>query len=419
MGFFNDLYKRLAGTDREAVDDLKVLFADPEPNMLDGHKRLLRSQRPKWKGLYATSGTAALELLAAYNPVFLVTELGLKTLDGTELLSHAQKFFPETVRIVLSSESDPEAESILRATQSAHQFLVKPCKPETLLAKIEQACLLRRLLRNPALAKIIGGIPHLPSLPPLYYELLGALDSENASLEDIGNIIARDVSMTTRVLHLVNSAFFGLPRRVATPQEAAILLGINIIKSLVLYVKLFFTAPDSPIPGLSLDEIWAHSTLTASLAREITREMGGDRRQLEEAMLGGMLHDVGKLLILDQASYLRATQRRMEEEKLPFWQAEYREHEASHAEIGAYLLGIWGLPDVTVLTVACHHRPLQIPPEGFSPVTAVHVANALLETRAGRPTKVDSEYLGFLGLTDHMKEWETMADRVYERSQRR
>jgi len=419
MGFFNDLYKRLTGADREAVTELKVLFADPEPNMLDGHRRLLRSQRPGWQGYYATSGTAALELLAVHNPVFLVTELGLKTPDGSELLSHTQRFFPETVRIVLSSESDPEAESILRATQSAHQFLVKPCKPETLLTKIEQACLLRRLLRNPSLAKVIGGIPHLPSLPPLYYELLAALDSENASLEDIGNIIARDVSMTTRVLHLVNSAFFGLPRRVAAPQEAAILLGVNIIKSLVLYVKLFFTAPESPIPGLSLDDLWAHSTLTASLAREITREMGGDRRALEEAMLGGMLHDVGKLLVMDQGSYIRAVTRRMDEEKLPFWQAEYREFETSHAEIGGYLLGIWGLPDVTVLTVACHHRPLQIPPEGFSPLTAIHVANALLETRAGRPTKPDSEYLSFLGLTDHLRSWEILADHAWERSKRR
>lgn len=227
----------------------KLLFVDPDMNALDAYRRLLKSMRPNWSGSYAANGREAIQIMRKSKPDVLVTELKMTIENDADLLKAVQKFYPDVIRIVLSSESDAQAETILRATQSAHRFLAKPCKGVVLLAHIEQAVELRKILFSEELRKIIGGIPYLPSLPQLYHELLKAMESPMVSVADLGDIIARDVSMTTRVLHLVNSAFFGLPRQVSNPRDAAVMLGLNVLKSLILYVKLFFAAPDSKIPA--------------------------------------------------------------------------------------------------------------------------------------------------------------------------
>ncbi len=394
-----------------------VLFVDPEPNVLDGHRRMMRSLRPNWVPFYAASGVEATVALQRNGIHAVISEIGVKSQDGSELVAYVQKHWPQIIRIVLSSETDGESQGILRSTQAAHQFLVKPCKGDALLTRIEQAIELRTLLKNPELQKIVTGLPYLPSLPPLYHELIAAIEDPDTSLEAIGDIVAKDVSMTTRVLHLVNSAFFGLPRKITRPQEAAVLLGLNTIKSLVLYVKLFFAAPDSPIPGLSLDDLWAHSSLCATVARDLVKHEGGDRRMQEDAMLAGMLHDLGKLLILDERRYVNAVIQRMSD-GTTFADAEYAEFNTSHAEIGAYLLGLWGLPDVIVQAVACHQRPQLLTQTEFSPVTAVHVANAVLNAKGNEAPAVDAEYLSRIGAGRKLAQWQQVAKTTIERVKR-
>ncbi|HEY9070174.1 MAG TPA: response regulator [Candidatus Ozemobacteraceae bacterium] len=379
-----------------------ILFVDRDRNVLDGLRRLIRSMRLEWETLYVETPAEATALLAGQPFDALVADLNLPPVYGGHLLVYTRNHHPEVARLVLSAEADNESDLLLQSTQAAHQFLAKPCQAAQLVAAINRAVGLRRLLKRPELLKVIGGIPHLPSLPPLYTELVRALESERTSIDQIGAIIAKDVSMTGRVLQLVNSAFFGLPRRVTNPAEATQLLGTNVIKSLVLYVKLFFTAPDSPLPGLSLDEIWAHSSQASVLARAIVRAEKGSGRMAEEAMLGGMMHDIGKLLMLDIPAYMRPVQRRMAAGKT-FPDAEYAEFSVSHAEIGGYLLALWGLPDTVVEAVAGHHRPARQAQATLSPLIAVHVANAFLE-HPDAPA-LDRTAIDAAGLTSRIPAW--------------
>jgi HD-like signal output (HDOD) protein len=392
----------------------RILFVDPDNRVLDGHRRLLKALRPSWTARFVGSGRAAMQALNESRVDILVTELNMPVENGVDLLKAVQKSQPEVIRIVLSSEPDSQAETVLRATQSAHRFLVKPCKGEVMLSHIEQAVELRKIIGSHELREIISGIPYLPSLPQLYHDLVAALESESVSVADIGDIIARDVSMTGRVLHLVNSAFFGLPRKISNPREAAVLLGVNVLKSLVLYVKLFFAAPDSGLPGLSLDELWAHSSKTARLGREIARDLGVNARGQEDAFLAGMLHDVGKLLLLDRPGYLRRISLvQAEEDNCPFYAAEYKEFSASHAELGGYLLGLWGLPDQVVEAVACHHRPSRIPGELSPVLVSACVANSLLCRCSDGRAEIDKKLMEIQEVSRMLAKWQALAGRIH------
>jgi len=393
----------------------RLLFVDPDTNALDAYKRLLKALRPTWSASYAANGREAIQIMRKLKPDAMITELNMTIENDTDLLKAVQKFYPDVIRIVLSSESDAQAETILRATQSAHRFLAKPCKGEVLLANIEQAAELRKILNSRELRELISGMPYLPSLPQLYHELISAMESPMVSVADLGEIIARDVSMTTRILHLVNSAFFGLPRQVSNPRDAAVMLGMNVLKSLILYVKLFFAAPDSKFPGFSLDDMWAHSSITARLSREIARDFDGNSRVQEDAFLAGMLHDVGKLLLLEQPQYISNIKwQQSQKEALSFAEAEYLAYSTSHAEVGGYLLGLWGLPDPVVEAVACHHRPMQISGEISPVLAATYLANALICRAGGEEIKFDETLLNQGKIKNMLPSWSNQAKRLHE-----
>jgi putative nucleotidyltransferase with HDIG domain len=337
--------------------------------------------------------------------------------DGSDLLKAVQMAYPEIIRIVLSSEPDGESEVVLRATQSAHRFLAKPCQGEVLIGHIEKAGHLRKLLHSKELLEIIGGIPYLPSLPNLYHELVRAIESPTISLSEIGDIIAKDVSMTGRILHLVNSAFFGLPRKVSSPQTAVVMLGLNVIKSLVCYVKLFFAAPDIIMPGLSLEKLWVHSSLTARLSKEIATSLGAPPNVQEDAFLAGMLHDVGKLLLLDHPRYYqKLLQTLSQKNDQPLIETEYELFGTSHAEVGAYLLGLWGLPDPVVEAVACHHRPSLLQFECSPVLMGTCIANALLTSIAEEEARIASDILKNEAIEKMLLQWRKRAETLHKES---
>ena len=383
--------------------------------MHDGHRRMIKVLKPDWIVRFASTAREAMSDIALLRPNVIISELNLTLEDGSDLLKAVQEVYPEIIRIVLSSEPDGQSEMVLRATQSAHRFLAKPFKSELLVEQIEKARNLRKFLSSPELLEIVGGIPYLPSLPNLYHELVRAIESPLISLSEIGDIISRDLSMTSRILHLVNSAFFGLPRKISNPQTAVVMLGINVIKSLVFYVKIFFAAPDVVLPGLSLDSLWEHSSKTARLSKEISANLGANAQVQEDAFLAGMLHDIGKLLLLEHPRYFKKVYIELEkDEKLELSTVEYELFGTSHAEIGAYLLGLWGLPDPVVEAVACHHRPSQLNFENSTVLISTHIANALLCLTNNQTISLDKEVLKIPKVAKLLEEWEKKAETIHQ-----
>ena len=387
-----------------------LLFVDDESKLLDGLKRSLRPMRHEWSMTFVTSGEEALTTLEQTPFDVVVSDMRMPGMDGAQLMSEVQRRYPQIVRIVLSGHSDREM--IYQSIGASHQYLSKPCEMEHLKAIILRACALRELLGNESLRRLVAGMQQIPSQPTLFAEIKKEAESETSSLKTIGAIIAKDMGMTAKVLQLVNSAYFGLNGTVSTAEQAVNLLGLDTIQALVLTVHVFSQFPRTMGWALfQIDRLWAESLATGALARVLAKAEKASDREIEQANTAGFLHDVGILVLAANFGnrydgvLAEASSKGME-----VWEVERSEFGSTHAEVGAYLLGIWGLSEPIVEAVAYHHRPGDCPGEIFSPLTAVHVANVLQRECAQQTTgdvslQLDMAYLDKLGLTDRLPRW--------------
>jgi HD-like signal output (HDOD) protein len=384
----------------------KILFVDDEALVLQGLQRTMRIMRNEWEMNFVPSGDKALEFMAV-NPVdVVVSDMRMPGMNGAQLLAEVMKRHPRTVRIVLSGHADQDL--ILKCVGSTHQYLSKPCDPETLRATVTRALDLETSLKNERLQKLIAQMEHLPSVPSLYSEIIELISHPDTSLDEVGNVVARDLGMTAKILKLVNSAFFGLRREVSSPTEAVTYIGLDTLKSLVLSLHAFSQYEGDRSGGFSLGALWGHSLSTATAAKHIAVFEKADRKVMNEAFVAGLLHDAGKAaLAFNFPDQYSETLRQAAAQGNDPLAAEQETFGATHADVGGYLLGLWGLPFPVVEAIALHHEPARSATVTFSPLTAVHVANVLVTpTPPGGPTPLaDLKYLNQISLGDRLEIW--------------
>ncbi len=350
----------------------KILFVDDEPEILSGLKNLLRRRRRQWKMSFALGGAEALSRLAEERFDVVVSDMRMPHIDGVAVLTEVHKRYPETARIVLSGFSDQEM--ALRATSVAHQFLSKPCEGETLANVIQRACDLQDLIDDEAIRKIVGNIDALPVLPRIYTELTYALSGEESNTKKVASILQQDMAVCAKVLQMVNSSFFRLARKVTSIEEAVTYLGIETVKSLTLATKVFDSSTANiQVSGLSIPALQEHALHVAAISKYIA-----PKGKQEDAFTAGMLHDIGLLILaVGLPRQLEDAMSRAHHEERPLYLVEYELFGTSHAEIGAYLLGLWGLPYPVVEAVAHHHWPQRVPQQEYDLLAAVHTAHLL------------------------------------------
>jgi putative nucleotidyltransferase with HDIG domain len=352
----------------------QILFVDDNSNVLDGLRRMNRTQRNEWDTYYALSGTEALKIMDARPIDLIVADMRMSGMDGAELLREAMKQHPETIRMVLSGQADSDL--TMKAVGVCHQFITKPCDPQILRSIINRAISLRTLLADSRLEGIISEMDTLPSISALYLEITDELQSPEPSMQKVGQIISRDPGMAAKVLQLANSAFFGLRRRISNPADAIAYLGLNRIQHLFLTIHAFsqFVPPVSS--AFSIELLWEHSLSTAAHAKAIAEEEEAGKDIAQNAFTAGLLHDIGKLMFACRLADRHSEAVNLAKAKnMPLWVAEHQVLAVSHAEIGGYLLGLWGLPDDIVEAVAYHHRPSDCVNKAFCALTAVHAAD--------------------------------------------
>jgi len=250
-----------------------------------------------------------------------------------------------------------------------------------------------------------------PSLPTLYLDLVRKLQSPDSSIDDIAKTVAQDIGMTAQILKIVNSAFFGLPRPTTNIAEAVSFIGVETVKHLVLAAGIFRQFEARKLGGLSLETLWQHSSRAAGAAKAIAKSERVGRQVMEDAMVAGLLHDVGKLVLASNYPDQYEEVGRQAQAKRVEWLVEEREAFGfDHADVGGYLLGLWGLPPPVVEAVAFHHFPTKSERTSFTALTAVHAANVLVQTQ--RPTRggivppqIDLLYLAKIGRAEAVAHW--------------
>lgn len=341
----------------------RILFVDDEPDILDALRAVLRQQRREWEVVFALGGPAALAEVERQTFDVVVTDMRMPVLDGAELLRQVKARQPRAVRIVLSGQTD--SKTAMKTVFTAHQFLSKPCDIEGLRSVVRRACALDDILCSESLRALAGDVSQLPAAPGTYAALTNALSNPGCGLGELASIVERDSALCAKVLQVVNSAFFGLPRQVSSIVQATSYLGTVTLRNLALALEAVAAAS---VPGGTLD----HEQLRAFQVNALfvgllgRHWFAGDRRRADEAFVAGMLRDMGHLMLASRGALDSCTQ-------------------DSHPQLGAYLLGLWGIPHGVLEPVAFHEQPERLEHEALGVADVVHIADRLAAGLAPSP----------------------------------
>jgi HD-like signal output (HDOD) protein len=401
----------------------RILFVDDEPALLEGLCRRLYRAQSKWEMTFVASAALAVEELEAKPYDVIVTDMRMARMDGAQLLEIASERSPQTIRIVLSGYS--EERQVMRLVPLAHQYVSKPCEPDRLEQVIERCVQLQELLQEPRIRTTVGRIRHLPALPRVYSRLRQVIAREDVSAAEVAEIVSSDSAVAAKVLHVVNSAFFRLARPITRIEQAVVHLGFNAIRNLALSAEVFCEWPAVAVPaGFEPEQLQAHARAVAAGAYALA----GDRAWASDAMLAGLLHDIGYWVMLQQCPReMEAAVVLSEQQSIPLCAAERVVFGTTHAEMGAYLLGLWGLPYPILEAVAFHHCPRLAAQLEFDVLAAVAIAQEVIASaephrRRGSQQHnaepaVDQSYLATLGVPFDWKQVEELVRPFARREQ--
>lgn len=388
------------------ADKKRVLFVDDEPAILAGLQNLLYKDRKRWEMVFARGGEAALAHLRSQQFDVVVSDMRMPGMDGAALLNHVKDEFPATARIMLSGYAERDA--IVRALPALHQLLSKPCDAATLRGAIERgiASFATGLTTRDARVRgMIGSLDKLPSPPDIFFQLTKLMNDPMSSLSEAAGIVQRDPALSAKVLQLVNSAYFGAGQSTSSIAQSVQLLGTDRLRYLALTSSVFTPLGAEPSPDLPISEIQAGAERAASLAQRFLK--GPDR---DIGFAGGLLHDIGHIVLalgMTEAYREIVLQARADGGAITVF--EDARLGVDHAEIGACLLGLWGLPNAIIQVVNFHHRPSAAPPALREVCAAVHVADALSHDPTCT-TKLDEDELARAGVLERLAEWQRLAE---------
>lgn len=393
----------------------RVLFVDDQPFALEALERIFEPMRNEWHMEFVTGGPEALARLEKHAFDAVVSDLKMPGMTGSQLFEEMMFKHPAVCRIILSDEA--EEELVFTTINTAHQFISKRGDPKQLIKRLRKLLLLRQAGLRDELVEVICAIEHLPTIPQIYCELVDALARRETSLADMADIIGRDAAMTAKVLQLANSAFFGLRGEVTSILEAITFVGVETVRYLVLMVGICQQFELKQFPPGFAENIWSHSVQTANFSRMIAQAEGASLVVTEQAFVAGLLHDIGKLVFAENLA--RNYREVLDFAKLhgqPSWEIERQILKATHAEVGAYLLDLWGLPEAVTKAIGGHHQPIA-DGEHITPLAIVHVANHFahaLDSQNESAAALDDEFLEKANLTDRVAHWQQAVEASLE-----
>jgi HD-like signal output (HDOD) protein/ActR/RegA family two-component response regulator len=382
----------------------RILFVDDEPAILAGLQNLLYKDRKRWEMVFALGGQLALDEIRKTPFDIVVSDMRMPGIDGAMLLNVIKDEWPATVRIMLSGHADREA--IVRALPALHQLLSKPCDATTLRGAIERSLDGANVDRDIKIRRIVGGLDKLPTPPDIYFDLSKLMQSPTTSVADVAKVVTRDPALSAKLLQLVNSAYFGTGQSTTSIHQAVALLGTDRLRYIALTASVFSARDADTSSGFSLQDMQQTSVRAAWLARSFA-----EPEHRDEAFASTLLHDVGHVVLAlgQTAEFAVFSERvRLGEDLLD---VELELFGVTHADVGARLLAIWGLPSAIVDVVQFHHDPASAPEPSRKLASIVHVADALVaRTRLYAP--INTASLEKAGYAHLFEGWTKLAERA-------
>jgi HD-like signal output (HDOD) protein/CheY-like chemotaxis protein len=301
---------------------------------------------------------------------------------GFDLLTKIKQQSPDTIRLFLTSFVD-SADTINALSQGiAQQIISNPWIDQELKEIIRSALRQRKQQKKYSsdFQCLVNNIPLLPPIPESYANILTCVSEENINIEKMSDYISQDVAISAILLRWANSALFGQRFMVDTVKRAIIVLGTQIVETLVLSESLNRSIIQHipQIKGFNLESFKKHTMATAVLTRLLVKSTWPNDTELQDrAFVAGLLHDCGKLILgYYMSDKFEASIMQSKLARIPLLDAEQSIYQSNHSEIGAFLTEWWALPSFIVNVNLWHHTPDRAPNDRDI-VTAAHVANLL------------------------------------------
>jgi HD-like signal output (HDOD) protein/ActR/RegA family two-component response regulator len=388
----------------------RILFVSEDQALCREFQAHCLGPESAWTVQHVRTEEEALGLCLQQTIAVVVADVNLNGKSGNDVLDAFMRRQPKALRIVISDLAD--VASTMKCIGQAHHHVLKPCSAQTLLLALQQAFAQEAWLPSGPLQGFIAQMRQVPSPLKAYQQIVQEMKSPSCSLEKIGNLVAQDPAVAAKVLQLANSTVFGRELNVVNPAEAIGFIGLETTKAVVLLAHSFSSFDNLKLARFSIEDLWRHSVDVGRLARQVAVLEKAGEEVAEQAFAAGLLHDIGKLLFAANHSGLFAKVLRLaREQQCNLWEAEAQILPGvGHAELGATVLGIWGLPNSITEAVALHHCPCRQSRNTFSAVTAVHVANILdhenhPDSTILMPSMINTSYLKDMGLDGRVEDW--------------
>jgi HD-like signal output (HDOD) protein len=355
---------------------LNLLFVDDEKEVLDSFRTMLIPFRDQFDAYFALSATAGFKILEEQKIDIVISDMVMPEIDGLQFLLAVRAKFPGIIRMVLTGYTDYE--KAILSMNVAHQFITKPCKVEDLINKIRKLERIQSILTNPKVIEFISKLDQLPVMSSIYKKIEEELNKDDPSITVVSDLLSKDIFLSTKVLQMINSAFFNFSVDITDIKQAVGLLGLNIIRFMIIVSNLF--DPDS----LNEDEkefikfVWDHSLKVAIISSGIMRSVNDNKKLIDETYLAGLLHDVGKLVMMKNPDYINIMKHLMNKQD-EYHIKELEKFGVTHVEIGTYLLTIWGLSEFLIDSVSRLHSEINIDPDDITPISALFLANKYIK----------------------------------------
>lgn len=368
----------------------KILFVTKTLNTKEELQRLGLSYKKSMEFFFAESGTDALKIICENDIAIAVSDLRIPKFDQNEFLNLLQNNFPKVFRVCLSSSN--EKEKAIGLSKSIHRLVKLPLNHEELLKTINDLAILIRYDLDALLVEKINGLGAIPILPDIYLRLGKEISRPTFSMHRIAEIIQSDPLMVARILHIAHSSFFNIPTGVTNLLQALNFLGVDIIKTLVLYVKIFTLKNVSAETQSMLKEIKAHSINVAKLSKAIMEKETDDKKLIETAYIAGLLHDIGKIIILQMNDKQKHTDYSQKINTSLASQTEIDLFGISHVSIGSYVLRLWGFNDEIIEAVSSHHDSTMLDSKTLTLKEAVFIANIFSQEMHGMSESISKSF---------------------------
>ena len=231
---------------------------------------------------------------------------------------------------------------------------------------------------NEEIIKKIDKIENLPTLPVLVTQLIKLLEDPKTTADDINKLASKDIVLTTKVLKLVNSAYYGFSKKISTLTQGIIILGFKTVKNLALSASVFEMFKETEYKYFNAEQFWLHSIAVGFAAQIIGKYINYPNK--EELFIAGITHDIGKLIMIKYFpdDFNKVIAILQENQNKSFYEVENEVLKYNHTDIGGAVVEKWNFPMILVKAISSHHNLNEYKDYTISGI--IHISDVLVKT---------------------------------------